>query len=343
MSRVSVVLVSFALAAACSPREEPEAPPVVTVKVAPVEQADLVLHVRAPALVHPRQQASIASRLVATIRELTVGKGDRVAAGAVLARLEQRDLLAQQAESRAALAQAEALEARRSRLYEEGAIPERDLLAARTELATARARLDLVEAQLHYTELTSPFAGTVTEQLLYPGDMARPDNPIFTVMDLAVVVARAQVPEGEAVTVRSGQPCAFAGAEAPGSSGRITVVGGAIDPARRTVEAWCEIQNPAGRLRPGSFGELSIETGTAPGSVVVPVAAVEFVEGTHRGTVRVVDEGKKALRREIESGAIVDGKVQVKSGLRPGETVIVEGGYGLPDGTAVRTGDGEAR
>ena len=131
---------------------------------------------------------------------------------------------------------------RRQELYQRGAIPQRDLLVSETDLAQAKtgyevaqkslqllesqsrgkdlqiaesrlaeakARLELIEAQLQFAELRSPFAGAITDQFLYPGDMAKPDVPIFTVMDLSVAVARAQVPENEASPIRLGQLGAF--------------------------------------------------------------------------------------------------------------------------------------
>jgi RND family efflux transporter MFP subunit len=340
MTRHLAVLAGLAFVA-CSAHDEPEPKPLVAVRVAKAERADLSLAVKAPALVHPRQQATIAPRITAAVRELLVRKGDRVAAGALLARLEKHDLLAQRQEAEAALHQAQVLAERRQRLFDEGAIPQRELLGAQTELATSSARLELVDAQLRFTELASPFAGTITEQFLYPGDMARPDNPVFTVMDLITVVARGQVPESEAGPIRSGQDCTFVGTDFPGRpvAGHVTVVNRAVDSARRTVEVWCEMPNPSGRLRPGGFGDLSIVTGTAPGSVVVPLSAVEFVEGTSKGSVLVVDAQKVAHRREVEGGEVLDGKVQITAGLQGGELIVIEGGYGLPDGTAVRYGD----
>jgi RND family efflux transporter MFP subunit len=173
---------------------------------------------------------------------------------------------------------------------------------------------------------------------MFPGDMARPDAPIFTVMDLAVAVARAQVPEAQGAAVRPGQACAFVPADAPGTSfaGRLSVVNQAIDPARRTFESWCEIPNPKRLLRAGAFGQVLIVTGVTPNSVVVPVAAVQFVEGAGRGVAMLAGRAGTAVRREVETGEVFDGRVQIKSGLAAGDAVIVQGAYGLAEGTRIR-------
>ncbi len=277
----------------------------------------------------------------------------------------------QLATAEAALNQARKIYDRRAELFKLGAIPARDLLVSQTELANAnanyevarrslelletqsrekdiriaesrvaqaRARLAQVAALLQFTELRAPFAGTITEQLLYPGDMAKPETSLFTVMDLAVAVARAQVPEAEAREIRLKQRCDFMPADSKDKKfgGKVSVVNKAVDPARRTVEVWCDLQNPDRWLRAGVFGAVDIVTGTAPKSILVPQSAVQFVEGTRSGAVLVVDGKRVAHKREVETGMISQGKVQIRSGLRAGELVVVEGGYGLPDGTEVR-------
>ncbi len=388
----------------CSPSVETTPAPVVAVKVVRVRTADIQITVRAPATVFPREQANIAARITAPIRELRVHKGDAVAANQVLAVLESRDIAAQREEARAALTDAEAnlqklvagtlptdverargqvattqaalnqaqtVYDRRAELFHQGAIPGRDLLTSQTELAQAksnyevarrslellesrsresdirmaksrveqaRARESAAEAQLQYAELRSPFAGTVTEQFQYPGDMAKPDSPVFTVMDLSTAIARAQVPEEQIAGVRERQACAFDSIDtaAGAGGGSVTVVNRAVDPARRTVEVWCSIPNSGARLRAGLYGNLTILTGSEPQSLVLPVAAVEFVEGTRTGSAYVVDAHNIAHRTQVETGGQSGGAVRITSGLKAGDVVIVQGGYGLPDGTQVR-------
>jgi HlyD family secretion protein len=359
--------IAFALVlllAGCSRQaEEQEPKPVVEVKVARAELADLQLTVRAPGTVFPREQASIAAKITAPIRKLLVRKGDAVSSGQVIAQLDDRDLTAQRTEAlnraradvattEAALTQAQKNLDRRQKLFDQGAIPSRDLVATQTEFAQAKANsdaarkyLDLLEgrriagsgatgeetartaylnALLEFTEIRSPFAGVVSEQFMYPGDMAKPESPIVTVMDLARV-ARVQT-------------CAFENAAAIGNrvSGRVSVVNYAVDPARRTVEVWCEIANPRLALRAGVFGSLEIRTAFAPKSIVVPKEAVQFEEGTTKGAVWVVGADKHVTRREVETGGIFEGRVRILSGIKAGEMVVTEGGYGLPDGTEVR-------
>lgn len=387
----------------CSP-QEPPSKPVVDVKVARAELADIERSVRGPAAIFPRAQANISARITAPIRDLRVRKGDTVAAGQLLAALENTDLLAQRREAtavvtdaqaslekisagtlptemerasgqlraaEAALNQARTVSERRQHLFEQGAIPNRDLLVSQTELAQAqvvydlarkslellqsqsqekdlriaasrleqsRARLDLIDAQVTFSELRSPFAGTITEQFLYPGDMAKPNVALFTIMDLSRAIARTQIQEADAASVRVLQACTFAPADSKDAPfrGQVSVVNGAVDTARRTVEVWCDIPNPARALRAGVFGNVSIAVETTPKSVVVPLSAVQFVQGTRNGFVMVVDDKRTARKRDVVGGEVVRDQVQITKGLQAGEVVVAEGGYGLPDGTEVR-------
>lgn len=398
-----IVLGSFLLWG-CGSSQDEAAKPVVAVKVARAEKADMSLSVRAPATVFPRQQANVSARVTAPIRDLRVRKGDNVGDGELLADLDNRDIVAQRDEARASLAaaqanlkktsagvlptdierargqlvsaqaalnQAQKVYDRRSDLFRQGAIPGRELLTSETDLAQAKAayqvakrsldllqttsrendvrmaesavrqaqaRLAYAEAQNQFTEIRSPFAGTITEQFVFPGDMAKPDSPLFTVMDLVAVVARAQVPETEADGVRTGQPCTFDSIDgnSPPQNGRVSMVSGAVDTARRTVEVWCEIPNRGRTLRAGTFGNVTIRTGTAPEAVVVPLLAVQFSEGTNTGTVHVVDSAQIAHSVSVVAGERAGDRVQIVHGVKAGDEVIVEGGYGLPDGTQVQ-------
>jgi HlyD family secretion protein len=265
---------------------------------------------------------------------------------------------------------------RRKDLFSQGAIPNRDLLSSETELsqaktayAVAKRTLDLLEqqsgkadvviaqtrvqqakarqslaaAQLQFTELHSPLTGTITEQFLYAGDMAKPDAPIFTVMDLSFAIARAQVPESEARRVARGQPCSFSTPDPGGDSpkGTITVVNQAVDTMRRTVEVWCEIPNRQSLLKAGTFGSVSILVGRVERAIVLPESAVQFKEGSSQGTVVVVDAKNVAHLREVDATLVPSKRVRVNKGVEAGETAIIEGGYGLADGTQVSIGEGK--
>jgi HlyD family secretion protein len=265
---------------------------------------------------------------------------------------------------------------RRKDLFSQGAIPNRDLLTSETELSQAKtaydvakrtlnlleqqsgktdvviaqtrvqqakARQSLAAAQLQFTELHSPLTGTITEQFMYPGDMAKPDAPIFTVMELSVAIARAQVPESDARRVTSGQACSFSAPDQANDSvkGTVTVVNQAIDQMRRTVEVWCEIPNRQTTLKAGAFGSVTILVGKVERAVVLPESAVQFKEGSSQGIAVIVDEKHIAHLRQVDASLVPAKRVRINRGIEAGETAVIEGGYGLVDGTQVSIGEGK--
>lgn len=408
MKLVRIMMLSLLLAGCGSKatEEEQAKPPVVPVKTGVAEGTTADLALRAPATIFPREQANITPRLTGVIRELRARKGDTVSAGALLVTIENRDLTAQREEAeanvadaqanlekvrqgtlpadierargqvettRALLNQAQKFYDRRKGLFDQGAIPQRDLVTAETDLATAKTNFDVasrslalleqqsagrdiriaearveqarsrvanVTAQIQFTELHAPFAGSITDQFQYPGDLGQPSNPIFTLVDLSIVTARAQVPEADAGRIKPGQTCIFEGGEGT-ATGRVRGANRAVDAQRRTVEVWCEIANPPASLRAGAFGEVLIQTGQIQNTVAVPIAALQLDEGTRKGIVMVVDENRIAHRREVEVGDTKDDKRIILSGLKAGETIVIEGGYELPDGSSIRTEPGK--
>ncbi|MBI3693306.1 MAG: efflux RND transporter periplasmic adaptor subunit, partial [Acidobacteria bacterium] len=210
---------------------------------------------------------------------------------------------------------------------------ERDLEIARSKVEQARARLAQAEALLNFTHIRSPLNGVVTDQWMYPGDMAKPDAPIITVMDVSKMIVRAQAPEARAPSLSRGQAAEWLPQDLPDRHfrGRLSVISAAVDRAARTVEVWVEIDNPGHALRAGGYGTLSIAAGRVPGAVVISRAAAVMEEGSAEATVAVVDEKNIAHQRKIKVGFEQDGLLQVLEGLKPGEKVITEGNYGLPD------------
>ena len=132
------------LLSGCAHQEETTEKTIVAVKVTAANRAEVRTTVTAPAMVYPREQANISSRITAHIRELRVRKGDPVAAGQVLAALENRDLLAQRDEASGALSDAEAT----SQKISAGTLPT-DVEKARGQVTSAEAALN--QAQKNYT------------------------------------------------------------------------------------------------------------------------------------------------------------------------------------------------
>jgi multidrug efflux pump subunit AcrA (membrane-fusion protein) len=264
---------------------------------------------------------------------------------------------------------AQKLYSSRQDLYKQGALPRKDLDAAAVQLAQARTAYDVAkkhldglnavgkkgaiqsaqgqltsakgkllnaEAQLSYTEIRSPINGYITDRPLYPGEMASTATPLLTVMDISQIVAKAHIPQSDALLLHKGDTAAVAlpGMEKP-VTGKVSLVSPALDPNSTTVEVWVQAANPDQQLRPGATAQVSITAQTVHNALVVPAAALLNAK-EDSAQLMVVDAQNRAQSRDVKIGIKTGDQAQIVSGLKPGEVVITEGAYGLPEKTRVR-------
>src|SRR5215470_3305833 len=264
---------------------------------------------------------------------------------------------------------AQKLYASRQDLFKQGALPRKDLDTAAVQLAQARTAYDVAkkhldglnavgkqgaiksaqgqltsakgkllnsEAQLSYSELRSPINGYITDRPLYPGEMASTTTPLLTVMDLSQIIAKAHVPQSDALLLHKGDKAAISLSGLDKTiPGKVSLISPALDPNSTTVEVWVQAANPDQQLRPGATAQISITAQTVHDALVVPAAALlNAKEDTAQ--VMVVDAQNTAQSRDVKLGIKTGEQAQIVSGLKPGEMVITEGAYGLPDKTKVK-------
>lgn len=210
------------------------------------------------------------------------------------------------------------------------------LKSAGGQLTSAKGKMLASEAQLSYSEIRSPIDGVVTDRPLYPGEMASTSTPLLTVMDVSQVIAKAHVPQSDAVLLRKGDQASLT---VPGVDqsipGKVALVSPALDPNSTTVEIWVQANNRDQLLRPGMTAQLSIVAQTVKDAVMVPTAALLNASGGD-AQVMVVDSQSVAQSRDVKTGIQNGDEVQILSGIKPGEQVVSQGAYGLPDKTKVK-------
>jgi HlyD family secretion protein len=213
---------------------------------------------------------------------------------------------------------------------------EEQIKSAAAQVEAARSHLQTNEAQLGYSQIVSPISGVIADRPLYAGEMAATGSPLLTVMDISKVVARVNVPQNQAGSIRLGDPASLTQPDNAGElQGKVIVISPATDAATTTVQVWIEIENPGERLKPGSSVHALIVTEAIKAATVIPVAAI--LPGEEGGTaVLVIDSNKVTHRRAVRLGVREGDKAQVLNGVRPGEEVVTVGGIGLDDKAKVR-------
>ncbi len=183
--------------------------------------------------------------------------------------------------------------------------------------------------------LKAPLTGTVTDARAVAGEYVESSRPLFTVINLDRLWLEARVSEFDLERVVQAPAAEFTLAAHPdrrfsilgSDGGQLIDVGSVVDPDSRTVPVRYEIPNPNHRLRVGLLAEVSIETDRAEYALAVPESAI--VEEAGRPIAYVLLDGETFQKRDLELGLKDRGFVQVKSGLEPGDRVVVKGAYAI--------------
>ncbi|HJW96082.1 MAG TPA: efflux RND transporter periplasmic adaptor subunit [Thermoanaerobaculia bacterium] len=213
-----------------------------------------------------------------------------------------------------------------------------DVTVAGARARQARERLANLDAQLGYSVIRAPFNGVVTEQFQFQGDFANPGQKLVTIADPSTLIAKMQLSAELASTLKQGDAATVFPDEAPDQSfaGTISMIGRGADPQSRSVAVWVMVPNPRGVLRPNGIARVVIGAQKTNDAVMVPSSAVTLdATNAKSGTVMIVDAQSIAHEVHVTIGARSGAKTQITSGLKGGETVVIEGNYGLPDGTKV--------
>jgi HlyD family secretion protein len=406
---IGIILLSICAGVSGCNKGEKEVQPEVAVQVAKVEAKPLTETITADAVVFPIRQSAITSKVTAPIKKLYVQRGDRVHEGQLLVALENADIAASVTENRGGYEQAEAVHATatqagipeetrkaeldlqqaketleaqtkllesRKLLFQQGALPRKDLDAANVSYTQAKAQYEMAErhlaslksvgigasiksanaqliqargkfqgaeAQLAYTEIHSPLDGYVTDRPNYAGEMAPAGSPIITVMDTSSVIAKAHISQLQAMRLKLNDEAQIIAAVGGQSvAGKVTLISPALDPNSTTVEVWVTAPNKTQQLRPGSAAKVQIKTKQVQQALAIPQNAV--TQNESRKPAVLVVEGDVANLREIQTGIKDDetGLIEVVSGLKAGEIVVTDQAYGLPDKTKVKVQTAES-
>jgi HlyD family secretion protein len=217
-----------------------------------------------------------------------------------------------------------------------------DLALAQSRVEQAQQRLATLDAQLSYAVIRAPFTGVITDQFAYEGEFATPGGKLVNIADLSEVIVKAPFADTVAAQLKTGSSVTIQPTDLPGEqlTAKVSLVSRSSDPANRTVEIWVNLNNRDGRLRANSAAQVVVATQSSKEALVVPTPAVTLeASNANEGTVMVVDAKSIAHERKVTIGIRTPEKIEIASGLKEGETVVVEGNYALPDGAKVQVAE----
>ena len=286
------------------------------------------------------QAARLASPGEGPVQNCRVREGDEVKRGQRLITIGRSGAAAAQVTASAESLKEQAAELNRVKiLVQSGAIPGSQLDSARAKFEGARALLAKARESAGDYSVEAPWDGVVSKVLVKDGDFVAPRAPLVEMYDPGSLVIRFAVPEAQSSEVFKGMPVDVHLDAHPNKNfqGKISRVYPDLDTKSRTRTVEAELDYPIA-LIPGMFARLKLPLQTVADATVVPREAVIVTPNGER--IAFIIKDGKALRRKLETGIEGDGRVQIISGLQPGEKVVVAGNEKLRDGMEVKAQGG---
>jgi membrane fusion protein, multidrug efflux system len=211
------------------------------------------------------------------------------------------------------------------------------LAEAREALAKATLLLRQAEIELEHVEIRSTIDGIVLEQLIYPDEFTRPDQPVMKLGVINTVLMGAKVTEEKIHSVQVGLSAeiTFPAFPAETFQGKVFKIDPNTDPVTRTFTSYIEINNPGFRLKPGLSGFARIHR-TAKDVLAVPSVAVINPSGDQASVFVVNGDGRAELRK-VRLGVVVNAMTEVTGGLKEGEKVVTVGQLYLNENDKIRS------
>jgi Cu(I)/Ag(I) efflux system membrane fusion protein len=317
------------------------------VKVVKAERRSLAVPIRAAGVIefNKRRLVCLTPRIPGRIEAVYVFEGDRVKENQRMLALFSPDYLSAQQELIQLLMQ-------RDRAAESGD-KEAETLASNLIRSTGhkiklmgatdediQITQDTRELQ-DYLFIAAPFSGSVVAAAAIAGDYVEIGRELFQLADLSSLWATVNIFEKDLTLVKPGAEGEIRIQAYPGVTfkGRLAVLGDVVDAETRTVKGRLEVPNPALKLKPGMFADVTLGSARAAEALVIPEKAVRNVEG--RNVVFVPGAAGSFVPREVRLGRVFDGWVEILEGLEDGDEVAAEGSFALKAELLKKTLEGE--
>ncbi len=306
---------------------------VVSVKMTPVLLAEFIESVEALGTARANEQVVITSKYSDLVDEVYFDDGQFVKKGAPLIRLNNQEELAKVNELTANLSESQAHLKRLSELLASRATSASLVEQQAAQTKAIEAQLASAKARLSDLTIRAPFSGVLGFRQVSKGAYVDAGKTITSLDDSSLIKVDFHLPERLLTHINVGQQISAKNTAYKSKEfiGKITAIDSRIDSNTRTIKVRASINNENQKLHPGMLLNISVLL-QVENILQLPESSIIPIEGSHY--VFTEKEGK-AFRKAIEIGRRQPGVVEVISGLKEGEQVVVEGALKLRDGATV--------
>jgi RND family efflux transporter MFP subunit len=351
-------LVPLVLLAACT--NKPTTPPaherqalIFTVDVMPVEAKRVDYIVQSPGTIDAFERVQVTARVAGVVDRVLFAEGQQVKKATALVSIDGERYALAVAQAKAALdkaqateADAEAMVARREGATKDnpGLIPGEELASDRTKVLTAKAdtevaaqALKTAQVNLRDSSVVAPIDGIIQTRTVETGQYVQTGYVMATLLRSDPMLLHFQVEPDDAPRLKPGMMANFTLRETQRTfNAKLTLVAGAADTATHMVSITGEVTETEHKywLRPGSFCDVSVDVGAKRDAPLIPRSAAR---ATDHGYVAFVVTGDTAREHPLTLGmSTKEGWVEVRTGLKAGDLLVVHGAEALSSGAKVR-------
>ena len=345
------VVVVVALIALIIARRSADAPQTdtaaasLTVTTSSLRDVELARAITANGTVYPWQEIIVGAEVGGyRVAAVNVDVGDKVRQGQELVRMRSELLNAELASKRANVQQAQATLENASAAYRRaqslsvsGALSQQDLDQLKSEEISARARVEVAQADLEtselrlkYTRVTAPDDGIVSVRTVAVGQVAQVGGEMLRIIRKGRLEWRAEIPESRLREIKIGQLVKLTTADGSQLDGKVRTVSPQIESSTRAGLVYVDIASPDARAGMFARGDIVLERGSAP---MQPLASVVVQDGY--SYVFTVQAENRVERHRVETGTVKDNMIEILSGVQPQDRVVHRGAGFLKDGDRV--------
>ncbi len=319
-------------------------PPPISINSEVLKTSSVTRNLTAIGSIAAVHQVTIAPEISGQVRRIAFIPGSSVKKGDVIAQLndatEQADLTNARAQQKLA-----GLTLKRIQdLSAKGAVSQAQLDQAKSQFDATTATIARTQAVIDKKLIRAPFDGVLGVRQTEVGHYLEAGKPVVMITDMKQMYADITVPEQARPQLHLGQAVELTVDAYPGQEFKaiLAVIDPQVNTATRTIHLQAVAENPEGQLMPGMFAKSSLALPSAENKLTIPETALDF--SLYGNSVYVLeDDGKdakgepviKAKRVSVKTGASVDGRIVVESGLNPNDRIVTTGLSKLFDGAHV--------
>jgi RND family efflux transporter MFP subunit len=352
-----IALILPASVMACGHGDDPPLrDPVPRVTVISPQRGDAVYSITLPGDLVGFYDTALHAKVTGYLKWIRVDKGDWVKQGQVLAQIEVPELDERLARARAVLNVKQLAFERTRKVWESDhrLVAQQDVDSLQGQFQEARSAVEELQTLVGYTKIIAPFGGVVTGRFADPGALIRSgggqedanategstqakglSQPVLTLAMIDVLRVYVYVPEREVSMVRVGTPATLTLQEFPGErfSGSVARFATALSLSTRTMPTEVDVENPAHKLYPGMYANVTLELLRHRDALMLPPTAITWSNSS--SSILVLQDGR-LKRVPVSTGIVATDCVEVTAGISGSEKVVNSPSSSLSEGERVR-------